>query len=87
MNNMSSIELEKLLLGIAIPESTRILITSHVASQGCFIIKFDGGRDDNKLVWTVILSDGPLGDDFFREDATSLGEALVRAGDFLSKHR
>jgi hypothetical protein len=54
----------------------------EMANEGStVVVKIDGqrrGEDDNGR-YTVLVSGGPLGEDFFRMDTTTLEEGLAKA--------
>ena len=52
---------------------------------GTALIKVDGGRNDS-LVYTVVVSGGRLGDDFFRKDDSDLQALLLKAVEFWVAH-
>lgn len=56
----------------------------HVAQGGVIVLKIDGERAE--AMWTLIVSGGQLGADYFHSDGASLSDLLVAAASFLREH-
>ncbi len=57
-------------------------VLEEMANSGCtVVIKIDGQRKEpeDRGRYTVVLSGGPLGEDFFRLDTAILEEGLAKA--------
>jgi len=52
---------------------------------GNALVKIDGGRNDSR-VYTVVVSGGRLGDEFFRKDGSDLQALLLEAIGFWAAH-
>jgi hypothetical protein len=62
-------------------------IETMVDEGAVLVVKVDGGRTTDDLLkrYTVVLSGGKLGDDFFREDAVNLEDVLCNAVVFYAE--
>ncbi len=64
------------LIGAFLSEAEVGKVMSHIGQGGSLLIKYDGKRSDEN--WTVVLSDGLMNDDFFRQDGASVLELLKK---------
>ncbi len=49
------------------------------------VVKIDGGRDDGR-VYTLVISGGELGKEFFRQDSAKLNALLREGVVFYARH-
>lgn len=68
-------------------DSSKLLsaIDAIARDGGSAVVKVDGGRNDGR-VYTVVVSGGRLGDEFFRKDGSDLQVLLREAVAFWVRH-
>ena len=68
-------------------DSSRLLSALDAIGRdgGNALVKIDGGRNDGR-VYTVVVSGGRLGDEFFRKDGSDLHALVLEAIGFWVAH-